>query len=81
MPRERTEIGGLLWQASRRGIGVNRENKTFDLRDPELVGVLDDLSLWSAMAGQLLLEHVPLRPGIRALDIACGTGFPMLELA
>jgi SAM-dependent methyltransferase len=41
----------------------------------------DELPLWSAPFGQLLLEHVPLRRGMRVLDLAFGTGFPLLELA
>jgi len=52
-----------------------------DLDDPAVVSAYDDLPLWSAMAGLLLLAHVPLAPGIVALDVACGTGFPTLELA
>jgi ubiquinone/menaquinone biosynthesis C-methylase UbiE len=52
-----------------------------DYSTPEFVASYDELPLWSAMFGQLLLEHVPLRPGITALDIGCGTGFPLLELA
>lgn len=52
-----------------------------DLDDPALVAAYDDLPLWSAMAGLLLLEHVPLSPGIAALDVGCGTGFPAIELA
>lgn len=52
-----------------------------DLGDPAVVSAYDDLPLWSAMAGLLLLEHVPMTPGIAALDVACGTGFPTLELA
>jgi ubiquinone/menaquinone biosynthesis C-methylase UbiE len=52
-----------------------------DLNDPEVVAAYDELPLWSAMAGLLLLQHVPLGRGIRALDIGCGTGFPSIELA
>ncbi len=52
-----------------------------DLDDPSLVAAYDDLPLWSAMAGLLLLTHVPLAPAIVALDIGCGTGFPSIELA
>jgi ubiquinone/menaquinone biosynthesis C-methylase UbiE len=33
------------------------------------------------MFGLLLLEHISLQSGIRALDVACGTGFPLIELA
>src|SRR5262245_2929502 len=46
-----------------------------------MVAAYDELPLWSAMAGLLLLEHVPLSPAIRVLDVGCGTGFPLIELA
>jgi len=52
-----------------------------DLADPAFVAVYDDLPLWSAACGQLLLEEVLLAPGLRALDVGCGTGFPLVELA
>ena len=52
-----------------------------DLNNPDVVDCYDDLSFWSAMAGLLLLRHLELVPGIRALDVGCGTGFPALELA
>ena len=48
--------------------------------DPEVVSSLDELFLWSAPFGQLLLETVHYRPGIRFLDVGCGTGFPLIEL-
>jgi arsenite methyltransferase len=54
---------------------------TSDLADPATVSAYDELPLWSAMAGLLLLQHVPLRPGLRVLDVGCGTGFPAIELA
>jgi SAM-dependent methyltransferase len=43
--------------------------------------VFDELSLWSAPFGLRLLEAVDLRPDLEALDVGCGTGFPLLELA
>jgi arsenite methyltransferase len=54
---------------------------TYDVADPEFVSVYDELPLWSAMFGQVLLEHLPLRPNLKVLDVGCGTGFPALELA
>ncbi len=44
------------------------------------VALWDEMPLWSAMAGLLLLEHVPL-DARRVLDLGSGTGFPTLELA
>ena len=55
--------------------------KGFDWKDPYLIHVYDEMPLWSAMFGMLLLEHVPMRAGMRVLDLGCGTGFPLFELA
>jgi SAM-dependent methyltransferase len=49
--------------------------------DPAFVAALDELPLWSAPFGLRLLEAVPLDPGATVLDVGCGTGFPLLELA
>jgi ubiquinone/menaquinone biosynthesis C-methylase UbiE len=50
--------------------------------DPlQIVSVLDDLPLWSAPFGICLLNQVPMYKGMEVLDIGCGTGFPMVELA
>ncbi len=49
--------------------------------DPAFVGALDELPLWSAPFGLRLLEAVPLVPGVTVLDLGCGTGFPLLEMA
>jgi arsenite methyltransferase len=54
---------------------------THDFDSPSFIDAFDELPLWSAAFGQLLLEHVPLREGTVALDVGCGTGFPLLELA
>ena len=51
------------------------------LEDPQTVSLLDETSLWSAPFGELLLEAVPCRSGMKFLDIGPGTGFPLLELA
>lgn len=52
----------------------------FDLDDPEQVDAYDELPLWSAPFALALFEAVRLRPGLEALDVGCGTGFPLLEL-
>jgi len=52
-----------------------------DLNDPETVSAFDELPLWSAYFGRLLLAHVPIGPHRTVLDLGFGTGFPALELA
>jgi ubiquinone/menaquinone biosynthesis C-methylase UbiE len=52
-----------------------------DLADPAAVSAYDEAPLWSSMFGLMLLEHVPLAHDLTMLDIGCGTGFPLLELA
>jgi len=49
--------------------------------DPEFAAALDETPLWSAPFGLVLLEAVPLDPAAAVLDVGCGTGFPLLELA
>ena len=45
------------------------------------VGLLDELPLWSAPFGLKLLDYIDYKPGLTALDIGFGTGFPLTELA
>jgi arsenite methyltransferase len=52
-----------------------------DLGAADTVSAYDELPLWSAMAGLLLLEHVELTRDARVLDVGCGTGFPLIEIA
>lgn len=52
-----------------------------DFSSPGVVAAYDELPLWSAMFGLLLLEEVPLAGITVALDVGCGTGFPLIELA
>ena len=54
---------------------------TVDLNSPDLVSAYDEIPLWSAPFGLLLLDKVDMKPGMTVLDIGCGTGFPLLELA
>jgi arsenite methyltransferase len=41
----------------------------------------DELSFWGSRFGALLFEYLPIRANVRGLDVACGTGFPLFELA
>lgn len=52
-----------------------------DTEDPELVSVIDDLPLWSAPFGLKLLDIIPVRRGMKVLDVGCGTGFPLIEIS
>src|SRR3954454_10479837 len=52
-----------------------------DFNSPQVIGAYDEVALWSAMFGLLLLEEVPLTNVTNVLDAGCGTGFPLIELA
>lgn len=52
-----------------------------DFSAPRIMAAYDELPLWSAMFGLLLLDEVPLANVANALDVGCGTGFPLIELA
>jgi arsenite methyltransferase len=43
--------------------------------------IYDETSFWSARFGALLFDHLEIRRGVRGLDVGCGTGFALLELA
>lgn len=55
--------------------------KTYNLEDPNLVSIFDELSLWSSYFVRLLLDNVELRPNLNVLDVGFGTGVPIFELA
>jgi ubiquinone/menaquinone biosynthesis C-methylase UbiE len=53
----------------------------FDKDDKDLVSIYDELPLWAAPFGFKLLAAVKMKPDLRVLDVGCGTGFPLIELA
>jgi SAM-dependent methyltransferase len=57
------------------------EPSPFDDANPRDVALYDELPLWSALAGALLLENVTMAGARRILDLGCGAGFPLVELA
>ena len=52
-----------------------------DLSDPDVAEFFDELPLWSAPFGLLLLDHVPMKPATAILDIGAGTGWLTIEMA
>jgi len=54
---------------------------TYDPNHPETTSVFDECSLWAARFGLVLLQNLPLRSNLHILDLACGTGFPLFEIA
>lgn len=41
----------------------------------------DEMPFWSSQFGQTLLDNIDYKKNISILDIGCGTGFPLLEVA
>ncbi|MCC6725046.1 MAG: class I SAM-dependent methyltransferase [Saprospiraceae bacterium] len=56
-------------------------DKNFPIESPDTVLLFEELSLWSSYFGKLLLDNVPLRKNMTVLDLGCGPGFPLFELA
>jgi len=54
---------------------------TYDPNRPDTVSVFDECSLWAARFGLFMMNNLELRPNLNILDLACGMGFPLFELA
>lgn len=53
----------------------------FDFSSPQMAVDYDQNPAWSPYFGELIFANVPLRENLQVLDIACGTGYPALELS
>lgn len=56
-------------------------NKTYNWQSQEIASTYDDMPVWSAMPGNLLLETIEYATNKTIVDIGFGTGFPLLPLA
>jgi ubiquinone/menaquinone biosynthesis C-methylase UbiE len=52
-----------------------------DIHNMDFIACIDELPLWSAPFGLSLLDAVEMKAGLKVLDIGCGCGFPLIELA
>lgn len=52
-----------------------------DWQNPAVVNVFDEVTLWSAPFGRLLLENIPMHAKWTVVDLGFGTGFPLIELS
>lgn len=50
-------------------------------QEQEIVNIYDEVNLWTAPFGRLLLENIPMQKGMTVVDVGFGTGFPLVELS
>ena len=55
--------------------------ESLDLKSKEVVNIYDEVNLWTAPFGRILLENIPMKSDYKILDIGFGTGFPLIELS
>lgn len=52
-----------------------------DWKRKDVVNIYDEVNLWTAPFGRILLENIPMKAESKILDIGFGTGFPLIELS
>src|SRR5215213_5332753 len=52
-----------------------------DMTTTEFGDLYDELPLWSAPFGLMMLDRVPMKRGMTVIDVGAGTGFLTVELA
>ncbi len=55
--------------------------KILDWQEKRIVNIFDEVNLWTAPFGRLLLDNIPMKKGMTIVDIGFGTGFPLIELS
>jgi len=55
--------------------------KILDWQTDDVANQYDELPLWSAPFGILLMDNFPLGNYEQYLDIGCGTGFPLIDIS
>lgn len=55
--------------------------KSYDWQTAPVVAAFDEISIWSSVPGNLLLNNLPYGKHKTIVDIGFGTGFPLLTLA
>lgn len=60
---------------------INYLKQKYNLNDPAIISAFDEMPLWSSYFGEVLLDTVVFKENAKVLDIGCGAGYPLLELA
>ena len=60
---------------------INYLKQTYNLSDPAIISAFDEMPLWSSYFGEVLLDTVVFKEKAKILDIGCGAGYPLLEIA
>lgn len=53
---------------------------SFDWQSERVANVFDEMTLWSANFGQLLLDNFPIKKYEKILGVGFGTGFPLIKI-